>query len=105
MFKPKLYVTFCVSFAFWLAATWYWAWSCDITGRAHLAKIGLQIAGMVAMLGLYAFLAGAGFAGAGRRYGPPELLRRKDYPGVWQIGLGILAAAAACALFSLLFLI
>ena len=36
---------------------------CDITGRTHLAKIGLQTAGMVAILGLYAFLAGAGFAG------------------------------------------
>jgi hypothetical protein len=103
MLKPKHYVAFGVSVVFWLAATWYFAWYCDITGRTHLARIGLQIAGMVAMLGLYVLRTGAGFIGS--RYGPPERLRRKDYPGVWQIGLGILAAAAACALFSLLFLI
>ena len=103
MFTRKTCVTFCVTVAFWLAATWYFAWYCDVTGRTHLARIGLQNAGMMAILGLYAFLAGAGFAGS--RCGPPERLRRKDYPGVWQIGLGILVAAAACALFSLLFLI
>lgn len=103
MFSRKTWLTFCVAVAFWLAATWYYAWYCEVTGRTHLARIGLQIAGIVAMLGLYVFLTGAGFIGS--RYGPPERLRRKDYPGVWQIGLGILAAAAACALFSLLFLI
>jgi hypothetical protein len=103
MFSRKSCVTFCVAVTFWLAATWYFAWYCDLTGRAHLARIGLQTAGMVAILGLYAFLAGAGFTRS--RYGLPERLRRKDYPGVWQIGLGILAAGAACALFSLLFLI
>ncbi len=103
MFARKTCVTLCATVAFWLAATWYFAWYCDVTARTHLARIGLQNAGMMASLGLYAFRAGAGFAGS--RYGPPERLRRKDYPGVWQIGLGILAAAAACALFSLLLLI
>jgi heme/copper-type cytochrome/quinol oxidase subunit 1 len=100
MFKPKHYVTFCVSVAFWLVATWYWAWSCDITGRTHLAKIGLQIAGMVAVLGLYALIGGAGFAGS--KYAPPR--EHKYIPGSGRIGLSILAAAAACALFSALFL-
>ena len=56
MLKTKHYVAFGVSVAFWLAATWYFAWYCDITGRTHLARIGLQTTGMVAMLGLYAFL-------------------------------------------------
>lgn len=103
MFTRKTCVTFCATVGFWLAAIWYYAWYCDVTGRTHLARIGLQNAGMMAILGLYAFLAGSGFARS--RYGPPERLRRKDYPGVWQSGPGILAAAAACALFSLLFLI
>jgi hypothetical protein len=39
----------------------YYAWYCDVTGRMHLARIGLQNAGMMAILGLYAFVAGAGF--------------------------------------------
>jgi hypothetical protein len=100
MFTRKTCVTSCVSVAFWLVATWYYAWSCDITGRTHVARIGLQIAGMVAILGLYALIGGAGFTGS--RYGPPRL--HKYIPGSGQIGVSILAAAAACELFSLLFL-
>ncbi len=103
MFSRRISVSSCVAVAFWLIATWYYAWYCDVTGRAHLARIGLHNAAMVAFLGLYAFLAGAGFAGS--RYGPPERLRGKDYPGVWQIGLGVLAPGVACGLLSLLFLI
>jgi len=102
MFSRKTSVTFCVAVAFWLAATWYYAWYCEVAGRTHLAKIGLQNAGMVAFLGLYAFMAGAGFAGSRQA---PQKLRRKDFPGVWQIGLGILAAGVACGLLSLLFYI
>jgi hypothetical protein len=102
MFTRKTCVTFCVAVAFWLAATWYYAWYCDVTGRVHLAKIGLQNAGMVAFLGLYAFLARAGFAGS--RYAP-QRLRSKDLPGVWQLGLGVLTAGVACGLLALLFFI
>jgi hypothetical protein len=55
---------------------------------------------MVAILGLYALIGGAGFTGS--RYGPPRL--HKYISGSGQIGVSILAAAAACGLFSLLFL-
>jgi hypothetical protein len=71
MFSRKTCLTFCVAVAFWLAPTWYFAWYCDITVRTHLAKIGLQTAGMVAILGLYAFIGGTGFAGS--KYAPPRL--------------------------------
>ena len=102
MFTRKTCVTFCATVAFWLAATWYYAWYCDVTGRTHLAKIGLQTAGMVAMLGLYAFIGGPTWLGGRHPFG--IRLRHNDFPGSRQIGVSILAAAAACGLFSLLFL-
>jgi hypothetical protein len=100
MFARKTYVTFCVSVAFWLAATWYYAWYCDVTGRAHLGKIGLQVAGLVAVLGFYAFIGGPIWRGGRHPIGVN--LRRNHFPGSRQIGVSILAAAAACALLSLL---
>ncbi len=91
MFTRKTSVTFSISVAFWLAATWYYAWYCEVTGRTHLAEIGLQVAGLVAVLGFYAL---RGIS-----------LQRNAIPGTSQIGVSILAAAAACALFSFLFYI
>jgi hypothetical protein len=100
MFTRKTYVTFCVSVAFWLAATWYYAWYCEVTGITHLAKIGLQVAGLVAVLGFYAFIGGPVWLGGRHPIGIS--LQRNAIPGTRQIGVSILAAAAACALLSLL---
>ena len=100
MFTRKHYVSFAISVAFWLAATWYYAWSCDVTARTHLAKIGLQTAGLVAILGLYALIGGPTWLGG--RYPFGMRWRNKHSPPARQIGLSILAAAAACALLSLL---
>ena len=100
MFTRKTSLTFCVSVAFWLAATWYYAWYCEVTGGTHLAKIGLQVAGLVAIPGFYAFIGGPIWLGGRHPIGVN--LRRNHFPGSRQIGVSILAAAAACALFSLL---
>jgi hypothetical protein len=102
MFTRKICVTFCVAVAFWLAATWYYAWYCDVTGRTHPAKIGLKNAILVALLGLYAFIGGPMWHGGRHPFG--IRLRRNDSPRSRQTGLGVLAAAAACGLLSLPFL-